>query len=73
MTSILDFKYDPNDEWVQIEEVLHNLNTLVKAGKVRHVGLSNETPWGVMKYLQISKEKKTTKDGFNTKRLQSSK
>ncbi len=55
---ILDFKYDPNDEWVQIEEVLHNLNTLVKAGKVRHVGLSNETPWGVMKYLQISKEKK---------------
>ena len=55
---VLDFKYDPNDEWTEIEEVLENLNRLVKAGKVRYVGLSNETPWGVMKFLQIAKEKK---------------
>jgi len=54
----LDFAYDPYDsEWTQIEEVLANLNELVVSGKIRHVGLSNETPWGVMKYLQISKEK----------------
>ena len=55
---VLDFNYDPHDnEWTAIEEVLENLNRLVKAGKIRYVGLSNETPWGVMKFLQIAKEK----------------
>ena len=49
---VLDFKHDPfDDDWVQVEEVLDNLNQLVKSGKVRYVGLSNETPWGVMKFL----------------------
>jgi len=55
----LDFEYDPKDnDWTAIEEVLENLNNLVKLGKIRYVGLSNETPWGVMKFIQISKEKK---------------
>ncbi len=53
----LDYKYDPADNWTSIEEVLYNLNELVKAGKILHVGLSNETPWGMMKFLQVSKEK----------------
>jgi len=54
----LDFEYDPKDnEWTYLEEVLDNLNSLVKAGKVRYLGLSNETPWGVMKFLQTAKEK----------------
>ena len=53
----LDYKYDPSDNWTSIKEVLYNLNELVKAGKVRHVGLSNETPWGMMKFLQVAKEK----------------
>ena len=54
----LDYKYDPNDNnWTSIEEVLYNLQELIKAGKVRYVGLSNETPWGMMKFLEIAKEK----------------
>jgi len=54
----LDFDYDPYDnQWTQIDEVLEGLSDLIKAGKIRHIGLSNETPWGVMKFLQISKEK----------------
>jgi len=54
----LDFAYDPNDnKWTPIEEVLENLNALVKEGKIRYAGLSNETPWGVMKFLQTSREK----------------
>ena len=53
----LDYKYNPTDNWTSIEEVLYNLNELVKAGKILHVGLSNETPWGMMKFLQVSKEK----------------
>ena len=55
---ILDFEYDPTDnDWNQIEEVLENLQLLVKAGKIRYVGVSNETPWGMMKFLEAAKEK----------------
>ena len=54
----LDFEYDPYDtDWTSFEEVLENLQDLVKTGKILHVGLSNETSWGMMKFLQISKEK----------------
>jgi aryl-alcohol dehydrogenase-like predicted oxidoreductase len=38
-------------------EVLETLNELIKAGKIRHAGLSNETAWGAMKYLQLAKDK----------------
>ena len=53
----LDFEYDPYDnEWTQILDVLEALDKHVKSGKIRYVGLSNETPWGVMKFLQSAKE-----------------
>ncbi|MGB0879265.1 MAG: NADP(H)-dependent aldo-keto reductase [Polaribacter sp.] len=35
-------------------EILETLNDFVKAGVIRHIGLSNETPWGTMQYLQTS-------------------
>ncbi len=35
-------------------ETLSALQDLVTAGKIRHIGLSNETPWGVMKFLQTA-------------------
>ena len=35
-------------------EVLTTLDTLVKEGKIRHIGLSNETAWGTMKWMQMS-------------------
>ena len=54
----LDFSYDEKDiNWTSFNEVLENLNDLVKTGKIRHIGLSNETPWGMMKFLEISKQK----------------
>ena len=37
-----------------ISIILESLNELVKMGKIRHVGLSNETPWGTMKFLHHS-------------------
>jgi aryl-alcohol dehydrogenase-like predicted oxidoreductase len=37
---------------VPIEETLEALDSVVQAGKVRWVGLSNENPWGVMRFLQ---------------------
>ena len=35
---------------------LEALSKLVQAGKVRTIGLSNETPWGVMQFLQLARE-----------------
>ncbi|RSC94844.1 NADP(H)-dependent aldo-keto reductase [Tenacibaculum singaporense] len=37
-------------------EILETLNDFVKQGKIKHVGLSNETPWGTMKYLQTAEQ-----------------
>ncbi|CAA0236286.1 putative oxidoreductase, NADP(H)-dependent aldo-keto reductase [Tenacibaculum maritimum] len=37
-------------------EILETLNSFVKQGKIRQIGLSNETPWGTMKYLQTAKQ-----------------
>jgi len=39
-----------------IAEQLHSLANLVKAGKVRHIGLSNETPWGVSAFARCAEE-----------------
>ncbi|HEV7368766.1 aldo/keto reductase [Arenibaculum sp.] len=37
-----------------IDETLRALDDLVRAGKIRHVGLSNETAWGAMTFLRVS-------------------
>lgn len=39
---------------VPIQETLEVLSDFVKAGKVRHIGVSNETPWGVAQYLKLA-------------------
>ncbi|WP_420146145.1 NADP(H)-dependent aldo-keto reductase [Sphingobium sp.] len=41
---------------VTVHETLDALGDLVKTGKVRHVGVSNETPWGVSEYLRLSRD-----------------
>ena len=52
----LEYKYNPiPEDTIEIEVTLEALGELVKAGKIRHIGLSNETPWGTMKYLELSK------------------
>jgi aryl-alcohol dehydrogenase-like predicted oxidoreductase len=52
--------YSPEFNAVKVQEnfleVLQTLNDLVKQGKIRHIGLSNETAWGTMQYLQIAKD-----------------
>lgn len=45
------------DTSTPLEETLDALDGVVKAGKVRAIGLSNETPWGVMKFLQMADAK----------------
>ncbi|KPM32917.1 NADP-dependent oxidoreductase domain-containing protein [Croceitalea dokdonensis DOKDO 023] len=50
------FNADKADFWEDnIHQILETLRDLVQAGKIRHVGLSNETPWGAMRYLEEAK------------------
>ena len=53
----LGYSHKEND-WNQFEDVLGNLKKLIDDGKIREIGLSNETPWGVSNFLQFSKQKK---------------
>ncbi|MFT7234699.1 MAG: aryl-alcohol dehydrogenase-like predicted oxidoreductase [Methylophagaceae bacterium] len=39
-----------------IDQTLRALKQQVDAGKIRHIGLSNETPWGIMQFLTIAKQ-----------------
>ena len=49
-------------EWEDnFEEAIETMDGLVKAGKIRHYGLSNETPWGLHRNLSITHEKKYSK------------
>ncbi|UXY54144.1 NADP(H)-dependent aldo-keto reductase [Pseudomonas tohonis] len=43
-----------DEDFTPLQETLEVLAEQVKAGKIRHVGLSNETPWGTMKFLQLA-------------------
>ncbi|MEY8849930.1 aldo/keto reductase [Psychroserpens sp. XS_ASV72] len=53
---IRDYKHNPNDAWEDnFNEVLHTFDEIIKSGKIRHVGLSNEKAWGTMRYLEESK------------------
>ncbi|WP_284946290.1 aldo/keto reductase [Acidisoma cladoniae] len=44
----------PEDDAIPMEETLGVLADLVTAGKIRHVGLSNETAWGTMRFVQAA-------------------
>ena len=50
------FKPMTNEKWEDnFKEVLHSLDKIIKSGKIRHIGLSNENPWGMMRFLEESK------------------
>jgi len=57
----LGFDYKEDDEWNGFEEVLENLQEIIKSGKIRYIGLSNETAWGLSKYLELNKNNKLPK------------
>lgn len=52
----LGYRHRDNEDFTPIEETLGALNELVKEGKIRQIGLSNETPWGAMKYAQLAEQ-----------------
>ena len=52
-----EFVEPETHDWTPIEETLEVLGDLQASGKVRYFGLSNETPWGTMKFLQVAEQR----------------
>ncbi len=51
-----EFVYRENErEWNNFKEILESLEKFIKSGKIRYIGMSNETPYGLTKYLELSK------------------
>ena len=44
-------------QWNGFEQILEALKKFIKSGKIRYIGMSNETPYGLSKYLELSKSK----------------
>ena len=53
----LGYVHDDDDRATPIEKTLEALARLVEQGLVRYLGVSNETPWGVMEYLRRADER----------------
>lgn len=53
----LGYSHDADDDgWTLIEEVVDAMQAQIDAGKIRAFGVSNETPWGVLKHLEAAGE-----------------
>ena len=52
----LGYKYEEENDFIEIKTQLEVLDENVKKGKIRCIGLSNETPWGLMKFLSVSEK-----------------
>ena len=53
-----DYSENENEgAWHSFESILTALEKFIKKGKIRYVGLSNETPYGLSKYIELSKSK----------------
>ncbi|WP_299884209.1 aldo/keto reductase [uncultured Lacinutrix sp.] len=54
---VRDYTHNTNDKWQDnFKQVLESLNEVIKEGKIRHIGLSNEKAWGTMRYIEESKK-----------------
>ncbi len=53
-----EFSINENERaWNDFENILNALEKFIKKGKIRYIGVSNETPYGLSKYLELSKNK----------------
>ncbi len=50
----LGYDHDDTNKWTKFEDILENLKKFIEQGKIRHIGISNETPWGLSKFLELS-------------------
>jgi aryl-alcohol dehydrogenase-like predicted oxidoreductase len=57
----LEYQHKNSDDVTPILETLHCLNDFVKEGKIRTIGLSNETAWGTFKFIKTAESKNLEK------------
>jgi len=57
----LGYEVNENEQQTPLRESIAAMDALIKQGKIRHWGLSNETPWGAMKALSICEQEGFTK------------
>jgi aryl-alcohol dehydrogenase-like predicted oxidoreductase len=56
--SKLGYKHNESEgDWTPFETILETAQKFIDQGKIRYLGLSNETPYGLSKYLQLSESK----------------
>ncbi len=53
----LDYEHDKDEkDWIPIEEILKTINKLLKKKFIKNYGLSNESSWGLMKFIYEAKK-----------------
>tara|TARA_B100000287_G_scaffold247004_1_gene232180 strand:+ start:267 stop:1307 length:1041 start_codon:yes stop_codon:yes gene_type:complete len=52
----LTYNHQDEEDFIEIQTQLEVLTELIKEGKIRYIGLSNETPWGLMKFLSLAEQ-----------------
>ena len=53
----LGYEHEDKNEWNKFEDILYSLDKIIKSGKIRYIGISNETSWGLSKFLELSEIK----------------
>ena len=53
----LGYEHEDKNEWNKFEDILYSLEKIIKSGKIRYIGISNETSWGLSKFLELSEIK----------------
>ena len=56
-------------EWNDFESILKALEKFITKGKIRYIGMSNETPYGLSKYLELSRNKNLPPSKFCCNRI----
>ena len=57
MFGVRDYSHNPDDSWVEnFMPILETLDSLIQSGKIRQIGLSNENPWAVMRYMALAEK-----------------
>ena len=52
----LNYNHEEESDFIDLHTQLEALDELVKAGKIKYIGLSNETSWGLMKFISLSEK-----------------
>lgn len=51
------YAHDKNEEWEDnFNQILEDLNSFIKEGKIRHIGVSNETAYGISRYVEEARK-----------------